>query len=267
MPVYPLSIFPPPTPNAIALITGASYGMGRDVALLLAASGWRVLALARSNDKLQELAKQQANIQPLQADVTDANALHKVIAEIKEPIELCILNAGSYRPQDGKNFSADNMSFHLQLNVLGVAQTLEPIWAAMRGRGRGHVAVVASVAGYRGLPRASGYGASKAALINLCESLYLDGKALGIKVQVICPGFVKTPLTDKNEFPMPFLISSEEAAQRIVKGLAGKDFEIHFPKRFTFILKMLRLLPYPLYFWLLEQGYKKMMPQGQTHHE
>ena len=128
---------------------------------------------------------------------------------------------------------------------------------AMIARGRGRIAIVSSVAGYRGLPTAAYDGASKAALINLAEALKFDLDRHGVTLQLIDPGFVRTPLTAKNEFTMPFLIPAEEAAEQIAKGLRGSSFEITFPRRFTYLLKLLRCLPYRLYFPLMARATRR----------
>ena len=142
----------------------------------------------------------------------------------------------------------------VEINLLGVANCLEPAMKAMIERRRGRIAIVSSVAGYRGLPTSAYYGATKAALINLAESLRFDLVKHGVRLQLIDPGFVRTPLTDKNEFKMPFLMEVEDAARRLVGGLESEHFEVTFPKRFTWILKGLRCLPYALYFPLVTRA-------------
>ena len=148
-------------------------------------------------------------------------------------------------------FTAEGLRDLIEINVMGTAACLEALMPRMIARGRGRIAVVASVAGYRGLPTSAYYGATKAALINLAESLRFDLARAGVTMQLIDPGFVKTPLTDRNEFPMPFLISAELAADRIASGLRSRRFEIAFPRRFVWMLKLLRCLPYALYFPLV----------------
>jgi short-subunit dehydrogenase len=147
----------------------------------------------------------------------------------------------------------------LNVNVLGAANGLAPVLARMGARRKGQVAVNASVAGYRGLPKAAAYGASKAAAIHLCEALKFDCDNLGITMQVVNPGFIDTPLTRKNDFPMPFLMSMDDAARRVVDGFERGRFEIIFPRRLAFILKVMRLLPYAWYFPLVarQTGWNK----------
>lgn len=244
--------------DGCAWITGASTGIGRAVALRLARDGWTVVASARSADKLEALAAEAealtGRIVPKPVDVTDKAALTDAVSAIEAevgPIALSILNAGTFVPDGVKGFEAETFAKQFTLNVFGVANCLEPLLPVLIARGTGQVAIVSSVAGYRGLPRALGYGASKAALINFAESLYLQARPYGIKVQVVNPGFVRTPLTDKNDFPMPFLVEVEDAADRIVRGLGRDGFEIAFPTPFVAILKRLRCLPYALYFPLV----------------
>jgi short-subunit dehydrogenase len=170
------------------------------------------------------------------------------------PIEQAVLAAGTHHPISADAFLAQDLARLVEVNLLGVANALEPLMRTMIGRGRGRIAVVSSVAGYRGLPTSAYYGATKAALINLAESLKFDLDRQGVQMQLINPGFVETPLTDKNPFPMPFLISTETAAERIAEGLRKSSFEISFPRRFTCLLKLMRCLPYRLYFPLIARA-------------
>ena len=164
------------------------------------------------------------------------------------PITLAMLNAGTHHPVEAEDFSAKDLAKLINVNLLGTGNCLDPVLKTMIPTGSGHIAIVASVAGYRGLPTSAYYGASKAAQINLAEALKFDLDRHGIKLQLINPGFVRTPLTDKNDFPMPFLMEVDAAAERIVSGLASNAFEITFPRRFSYLLKVLRCLPYALYF-------------------
>ena len=237
-------------------ITGASYGLGREVALQLARRGDRVAVSARSIDKLNALAAEapEGRILPYELDVTDSRATADTVARIEAddgPIDIALLNAGTHEPVSAGDFSAEKVRNLIELNLMGTANCLEPLLERFRQRGRGHIAIVASVAGYRGLPRAIAYSATKAALIAMAESLKFDLDRAGVLVQVVNPGFVKTPLTDRNDFPMPFLMPVEAAARRIADGLARGRFEIAFPRRFAAILKLMRILPYALYFPLM----------------
>ena len=239
-------------------ITGASMGIGEALARRLAQSGAEVVASARSVERLAALAEGGAGrIVPWPLDITDHAGVQAAVARIEAergPIDVAVLNAGTHRPVAAADFTAAGLRQLLEINLLGTAACLEALMPRMIARGRGRIAVVASVAGYRGLPTSAYYGASKAALINLTESLKFDLDRAGVTIQLIDPGFVKTPLTDRNEFPMPFLISAEAAAERIARGLSGSGFEIAFPTRFVMLLKLLRLLPYRLYFPLVGRG-------------
>ncbi|WP_422007461.1 SDR family NAD(P)-dependent oxidoreductase [Pyruvatibacter mobilis] len=238
-----------PTHGA-AWVTGASSGIGRDVALQLASDGWTVAATARSEDELASLVMEahalEGRIHAFPGDVTDHDRMTEIAREIASgvgPLALAVLNAGVYLPVDARNFSAKAFGPTFNVNLVGVANCLEPAIAAMREAGQGQIAIVASVTGYGGLPTSAAYGASKAALINLAETLRIELDPIGIHVQVINPGFIDTPATKDNPFPMPALMASDKAAKRITAGLQTDAFEITFPKRFTYVLKLIGLLP------------------------
>ncbi len=239
----------------IVWITGASSGIGRAVALRLARDGAVVAASARSAAELESLAAEcrpgPGRIVPFTLDVADEGASRLAVAEIEArlgPIGTAILNAGTHMPMGARDFSAATARRLMEVNYMGVVNALAALLPRLVERRRGHLAIVASVAGYRGLPTAAAYGPTKAALINLCECLKPELDSLGIGLQLVNPGFVRTPLTDRNEFPMPFLVEVEDAAARICAGLAGRRFEVAFPRRFVLLLKLARLLPYRAYF-------------------
>ena len=234
-------------------IVGASTGIGAALAVRLAAAGARVALSARSRDKLDALAAGMSGALVLPLDVRDAGALAAAYAAIIRQwggADLTLFNAGTYTPLRADQFDLATMDEHFAINWHGAVNGLAAILPDYLKRADQHpaLAIVASVAGYRGLPQALAYGPSKAALINLAETLYLDLAPSGIGVSVINPGFVDTPLTAQNAFKMPALISADQAAAEIVAGFARGEFEIHFPKRFTGWLKALRLLPYAAYF-------------------
>lgn len=239
-------------------IIGASSGIGAAVARLLFALGARVAMSARSADELERMAEMHpttALAAPL--DVTDAAAVSPVLQRIIAAwggIDLVLLCAGTHRPVRAWELDAEAARMLIDVNLNGVINCLTPVVAQLLKQKSGGVGVVSSVAGYGGLPTALVYGATKAALINLAETLYLDLKPRGIGVHLINPGFVKTPLTDKNTFSMPALIDADEAAREIIAGLQRGRFEIHFPRRFTLWLKLLQLLPYRWYFTLVRKG-------------
>ena len=234
-------------------ITGASTGIGAALAVRLAAAGARLAISARGADKLTALAQGMPGALVLPLDVRDAAALaaaYQAIAAAWGGADVVIFNAGTYAPMRADAFDLAHMNEHFAVNFQGVTNGLAAVLPDFLRRAAEHpaLAIVASVAGSRGLPKALAYGPSKAALINLAETLYLDLAPMGIGVTLINPGFVDTPLTAQNEFRMPALISAGEAADHIVGDFAHGRFEIHFPKRFTRFMKALRLLPYTLYF-------------------
>lgn len=235
-------------------ITGASEGIGKATAEELARRGFVVYVSARSEDKLKEMSEAfsgSGEIRPLPLDVTDRDAcaacVDKIVGDVGK-LAVCILNAGTFAPVRGKSLSFEDFEFTMGVNVDGVLNGLFPAVEAMKKAGQGQIAIVSSVAGYGGLPKNAAYGLSKAGLINFAESLKYDFDKMNIKIQIITPGFIDTPLTKKNDFPMPFLMEVDKAAERIADGLKSNAFEVTFPKRFTYILKVLNLLPYALYF-------------------
>lgn len=244
----------------IAWITGASSGLGAATALRLIKEGWVVAATARSADKIEVLIHHVAifggggKIVSYPGDVTDARQVGDIVARIESelgPIDLALLNAGVYLPDTTETFSATRLREQYETNVIGTANCLEPVLALFRERNKGHIAIVASVAGYRGLPRSLSYGSSKAALINLAEALAIELRATKVKVQVINPGFIKTPMTDRNDFYMPMLMDVDKAAEELVRGLNGGFFEISFPWIFATLTKLVGLLPDRLYIWAI----------------
>jgi len=239
-------------PWRTAWITGASTGIGREVAVRLARAGVKVAASARSADALAALAREVPGISAHPLDVANASATARVAAEVSRdlgPIDLALLNAGIWQPMGGTDFDAAKSAQSMAVNYQGVANAIAALAPAMIARGGGHLALVASVAGYRGLPKAAAYGPTKAAVIALAESLRPDLARHGVKVSVVNPGFVATPMTAVNTFPMPFMIPADDAAERIVRGLAAGRFEVAFPWPLVAALKLARVLPYPLFFW------------------
>lgn len=231
-------------------LIGASSGIGRALAEHLHALGASVIVSARNRDALQSFADQRPGCMALPLDVSDAEAVQAAAQALLAtgPLDLVCYCAGHYRAMRATAMDLPDLLQHHQVNTVGVLHLLAAITPALLARGHGHISLISSVAGFRGLPNSLAYGPTKAALINLAESLYLDLQPHGLGVSVINPGFVETPLTAQNEFHMPAQISPDEAAQAIVQGWSKGDFEIHFPKRFTCWMKLLRILPYPLYF-------------------
>lgn len=241
----------PATPrDGCAWVTGASSGLGREIALELARRGWTVAASARRADALEALAAQARDlpgrIAAHPADVSDSDGVARAAAQIRAqhgPVALLVANAGIYLPMDARRPDPDVFARTFAVNVQGTVHCLAATVPDMVARGRGQLALVASVTGYGGLPTAAAYGASKAALINLAETLRIELDPAGIHVQVINPGFIDTPATKGNAFPMPALMRADEAARRVAAGLARGAFEIAFPRRFVWPLKLLMLLP------------------------
>ena len=241
--------------DGIVWITGASSGIGRALALHLAGKGYRVAVTARSHDALYELQREAGalagQIIVLEGDVTSSADMARVVASIEYdhgPLLTAVLNAGIWLPVRGKDLHLADFEKTFAVNLSGVVNCLLPAVEAMKKHGQGHVAIVSSVTGYGGLPSSAAYGATKAALINMAESLKFDFDRMNIKLQVINPGFVETAATARNTFAMPAIMPAEKAAEAIADGMNGNGFEITFPKRFTYMLKLLRLLPYGLYF-------------------
>jgi len=262
MPLFtPLNPPLPPWPACRAWIIGASTGIGAATARALLAAGARVALSARSEDKLAEVAGEsaitrgQARIEPL--DFTRGTEVAAAWGRVRAAwggCDLVLVVAGTHREIRAWELTEADADALLEINLNAPIATIAAVLPALLAQGRGAIGVVSSVAGYRGLPKALVYGASKAALINFTETLYLDLRPKGIGVYLINPGFVKTPLTDKNAFRMPALITAEEAAGVTLAGLRAGRFEIHFPRRFTSTLKLLRLLPYRAYFAIVRRA-------------
>lgn len=244
-----------------AWITGAGKGIGRDLALELARRGWWVAVSARTGEDLRQLElKAPGRIVGRVLDVTDTAAVAGVFEGLEAdfgPLDLVVLNAGTHIPMAAASFDIGALRKLVETNLMGVGNGLAAVLPRFMARRAGHVAVVSSVAGFRGLPTSAGYGATKAALINMCESLRPECEAAGVNLQVVCPGFVDTPLTRRNTFPMPFLISSERAAAIVADGFASSRFAIVFPTRMRLVMALLRRLPDRLLFAIT----RRMLPQ------
>lgn len=237
-----------------AWLIGASSGIGRATAAALHARGAQVIVSARSQTALQAFVAAHPGSVAMPMDTADPEQVKAVAAQVLAggAPDLVFYCAGYYRDMRATDFDLAEMLRHEQVNYTGVlhvlAAVLPALLTAAKAGHHGHVSLISSVAGFRGLPKSLAYGPTKAALINLAEALYLDLHDQRMGVSVINPGFVATPLTAGNDFTMPALISPEAAAQAIVSGWERGQFDIHFPKRFTRVMKMLRLLPYQWYF-------------------
>ncbi len=246
--------------RSLAWVTGASSGIGAALVTQLADAGWHVLASARTLEALDRLAATHPSITPLPLDVTDLEAVRAAVKHINTQhgdIDVAFLNAGDYKPMALADFDVTLFEHLMRVNFMGVVHGLDALREPMCQRGSGQILITASVAGYRGLPLAAAYGATKAALINMTEALQPEFQACGVRLRVVNPGFVRTPLTDLNDFTMPGMIEPYEAAQSILRDLHKTNFEISFPAGFVFVMKRLRNLPYALFFPLIRWITKK----------
>ena len=237
-------------------VIGASTGIGAETARLLLAKGARVALSARNTAALQQIGGQRAAALVAPLDITDHSsvlAARDQILQAWQGIDLVLIVAGGYNEMRADSFDLAKINQLIDLNLRGVFNCLDAVLPGLLAQGSGGIGIVASVAGYSGLPKALIYGPTKAALINLAECLYLDLQPRKIAVYLINPGFVETPLTAGNDFKMPALISAATAATNLVDGISAGEFHIHFPKRFTNWLRLARLLPYRLYFVLIRK--------------
>ena len=234
---------------------GASTGIGRATAAALHASGARVVVSARKREELDAFAAEHPGSVALALDATDGAAIQAAAQSLlaQGPLDCVMYCAGHYQAMRASAIDLPDMLRHVDVNYLGALRVMDAVLPALIARGAGHFSLVGSVAGYCGLPNSLAYGPTKAALINLAETLYLDLHTQGVGVSIINPGFVQTPLTAGNTFDMPALLTPEQAAQAILKGWAQGQFEIHFPKRFTLWLKLLRVLPNRWFFGLVRK--------------
>ena len=238
-------------------ITGASSGIGRSLALKFAKEGWQVAASARRENLLNDLQKNHSNIYSFPLDVTDLENSKKVFKKIIDQlseINLCIFSTGTYDPKTEKEINVEHIKNVFNVNFFGTLNSIKSVEDYFKNKKSGHIAIVSSLVGYRGLPNSTGYTPSKAALNNLTEGLYFDFKRYDVRISLITPGFIKTPMTDKNTFKMPFLRTPEFAANKIFDGLVKKKaFEISFPIQISIILKILKILPNKIYLYLMKK--------------
>jgi len=250
------------TEKKIIWITGASSGIGKALAIKFAEKGWTVAASARRENLLEDLNKFNPNIYSFPLDVTEIENCKLIANKIIEKfggIDICVFGTGMHDPKSEKRFNLNKIREIMEVNYFGTMNSINSIYGYFSEKKNGQISIISSVAGYRGLPAAGAYCASKAALTSYAESLNFDMKMKNVRVSLISPGFIKTPMTDQNDFPMPMIKSPEFAANEIFKGLTEKkSFEIHFPKAFTYFLKFLQILPSSIYFKLVSKGMKKI---------
>ena len=238
-------------------ITGGSTGIGKALAIKFANEGWNVAISARRENLLEEISNEYENITSFPLDVTKKENCKEVFNQIKnkfENIDICFFSTGTWDPKKEKDIDVEQIENVFKVNFFGTLNSIKAVEEYFKNKKSGTITIVSSIAGYRGLPNSTGYGPSKSALNNLAESLYFDFGRSNVRVCLVSPGFIKTPMTDKNDFNMPFLKTPEYAAEKIYNGLVNKNsFEIHFPKSLTMILKILGFLPNKIYFGLISK--------------
>ena len=236
-------------------ITGGGTGIGKAVAIRFANQGWKVAISGRRENILNEVEDINPNIKSFPLDVNDKGKCFEIMKNIKEEfgdIDICFFSTGTWDPKKEREIDVAQIEKVFKVNFFGTLNCIKSVEDHFRNRKNGIITIVSSIAGYKGLPNSTGYGPSKAALNNLAESLYFDFGRYGVRVCLVSPGFIKTPMTDKNDFKMPFLKTPEYAADKIYDGLINKNiFEIHFPKALTILLKIFSFLPSKLYFGLI----------------
>lgn len=237
-------------------LVGASSGIGLACAQALHAAGAKVCVSARQATLLHDFVAAHSGSLALPLDVTDAAAMKAAAQQVhaQQGLDVVVYCAGYYKAQRADHYDLTEMQKHASVNYDGALLLLDAVLPLMLPQQRGHLSFISSVAGYRGLPQSLAYGPTKAALTNLSEALYMDLQDSGIAVSVVNPGFVATPLTSQNKFEMPALLTPDQAAQHMLQGWRDGVFEIHFPKRFTRWLQLLRVLPYRWYFPLVRRA-------------
>ena len=236
-------------------ITGGSTGIGKALAIKFAKEGWNVAISARRENLLDEISNEYENISSFPLDVTDKTRCKEVFKQILDTfqnLDICFFSTGTWDPKKEREIDVEQIEDVFKINFFGTLNCIKAVENYFKDRKSGIITIVSSIAGYRGLPNSTGYGPSKSALNNLAESLYFDFDRSNVRVCLVSPGFIKTPMTDKNDFKMPFLKTPKYAAEKIYEGLVNKNsFEIHFPKSLTVVLKILSFLPNKIYFGLV----------------
>ena len=230
-------------------LIGASEGLGRELAKELNQAGAKLILSARNQERLESLSKELSIARPLVLDVTDPVAVNRALSKVGA-IDGVIYNAGVYEPMPATEWDPEAAITMAEVNFMGALRVLGGLVPQFLRAGQGDITLVGSLAGYRGLPASIGYGASKAALISMGETMRHDLKDRGVIVRIVNPGFIKTRLTDKNEFKMPMLMSAERAAQRVVKAMSSNRFRTDFPAPFSWLIRTLPFIPD----WLIYRG-------------
>ena len=238
-------------------ITGGGTGIGKAVAIKFANQGWKVAISGRRENILKEVEDINPNIKSFPLDVNDKGKCFEIMKNIKEEfgdIDICFFSTGTWNPKKEREIDVAQIEKVFKVNFFGTLNCIKSVEDHFRNKKNGIITIVSSIAGYKGLPNSTGYGPSKAALNNLAESLYFDFGRYNVRVCLVSPGFIKTPMTDKNDFKMPFLKTPEYSADKIYNGLINSNkFEIHFPKSLTLILKFFKIIPDRLYFYLVKK--------------
>lgn len=242
--------------DKVAWILGGGTGIGAELVKQLAARGWIVAISGRRPEPLETLAASHAaHSYPL--DVTDFDAVKATVARIVADlgrIDLMVFSVAAWEVTKPGLYDYESYARIMDTNLFGAMRVIDPVVTQMRAQGGGEIALVASVAGYFGLPRSAAYSSGKAAMIALAQTMRTELAPDNISVRLISPGFVRTELTAKNDFPMPFLMNADEAGRRVADGLLNsRKFEIAFPWQMVFLLKTIRVLPYPIFFWLMQR--------------
>lgn len=240
----------------VAWITGGGTGIGAELAKILVKNSWLVIISGRRLKKLKAIEKVNNNIKSFVLDITsleDCQSIVKKINSVYKRLDLVVLNAAAYNPGHLDFSNVLEINKVIDTNLSGQINCISCILPEMKKKKAGQIVLVSSPAGFRGLPNAGIYGVTKSALTFLAESMYLELTKSNIKIQVVHPGFIKTPMTDRNDFPMPFLMSAKKAAERIFTKLGSNDFEIYFPKRLILPMKFLKILPNRVYFFIMKK--------------
>jgi short-subunit dehydrogenase len=231
-------------------LVGASEGLGREVAFSLSRAGAEVIVSARSEDRLKELvAELPGKASYIAVDVADRAAVEAAAKEAGE-IDGVVYLAGVYWPMKAQEWDNEKADMMGEVNFLGASRVVGAVIKDMVAKGAGHIVLVGSLSGFRGLPGAIGYSASKAGLMSLAESMQADLRTSPIEVQLINPGFIKTRLTDKNDFTMPFIMSAEDAAKEVFEHMNTENFKKSFPMLFSWVFRLSQFMPDWMYYRL-----------------